>query len=91
MAYKTFGWKISPFIVDYLYDQYGGIIADVTTPFMTDQADETNILKTKFVVDSITRNKYTNEAYELMDKYSMAANTNESLRYKYIYSIPVKI
>ena len=86
MAYKTFGWKISPFIVDYLYDQYGGIIADVTTPFMTDQADETNILKTKFVVDSITRNKYTNEAYELMDKYSMAANTNESLRYKYIYS-----
>ena len=84
-AKKTFGWNISPFQLDYLADQNLGFIWDIVEPNLTDEVDK-QVWETKFVVDSVKSNKYTNELFNNVNKYENASNEDDSLRYKYYYS-----
>lgn len=79
------GINISPFLIDYLYDNYSGFVGDITKPFMTKQADK-NVLDTLFVVDTITNNKDLNDMYNLYDKYAYPTNEEDLIKYKYMNS-----
>lgn len=80
-----FGWNMSPFLIDYLYDQYSGGLGDITMPLMTEEADK-NVLEAKFTVDSITNNKNVNELYNELEKYSSPNNDDDAIRYKFLNS-----
>ena len=79
------GINVSPFLIDYLYDNYSGFVGDITKPFMTKQADK-NVLDTLFVVDTITNNKDLNDMYNLYDKYAYPTNEEDLIKYKYMNS-----
>ena len=83
--------NVSPYKINYLLDQYGGGLADITLPRMTKQA-ENNVFTDKFTTDSVMKNKYPGEFYSELDDLKVKANSIDAkdedvLKYKYNSSV----
>ena len=86
---KTIGkiFNISPMKIDYLIDQYSGVIGDITMPMMTEEADP-NWLVGKFVVDAVMTNDNTNRLYEEIENLKKQEPTEDTkLQQKYLNSM----
>lgn len=86
---KTIGkiFNISPMKIDYLIDQYSGVIGDITMPMMTEEADP-NWLVGKFVVDAVMTNDNTNRLYEEIENLKKQKPTEDTkLQQKYLNSM----
>lgn len=95
---KTF--NISPKKVNYILDQYTGVIGDIGLPALTNYAegDEdsllgklvTNPIKSKFTTDSTLNNKTVGEYYDMLDEIekngnSMKATPLDKAKSRYVY------
>jgi len=87
---------ISPYKINYVLDQYSGVIGDMILPYLTEEAESTTgvlaPLKDKFTVDSTMKSQYVTGFYELKDKLQANSNsyksaTEDKLKYKYINTI----
>lgn len=76
---KTIGkiFNYSPMKIDYLIDQYSGVVGDITMPMMTEEADP-NWLTAAFVVDSVITNNSTNKLYEEIENIKKQESTPDT-------------
>ena len=65
---------LSPKKINYIIDQYSGIIGDVVLPLLTPAAERNAFVK-GFTIDSAQSNKLSNEFYELKDDLTYAKNS----------------
>ena len=76
---KTF--NLSPKKINYLLDQYSGVIGDLLLPWLTPSATASSPalapLKQSFVLDSTSTNKTTGEYYDLLDDLKYDANDGD--------------
>ena len=92
--------NISPFKVNYVVDQYSGVIGDVLLPLSTQQAENglegigriLSPLYDKFTVDSKMKNQNVSDIYDLSEKLTVNANSSKAsdmdiLKSKYINSV----
>ena len=81
---KTIGklFKVSPKKVNYLLDQYSGVIGDLLLPWLTPSATASSPalapLKQAFMLDSTSTNKTTGEYYDLLDDLKYDANDGDA-------------
>lgn len=66
--------NISPKKVNYLLDNYSGVIGDFLLPLSTPQA-ERNPFAAAFTIDSVTSNKLSEEFYTKLDELEQAKNS----------------
>lgn len=64
---------ISPKKLDYVLNQYTGIIGDVVMPPMTSKAEK-GIISNAFLTDSVTSNRLSQDYYKLKDEYNLKSN-----------------
>lgn len=76
---KTF--NLSPKKINYLLDQYSGVVGDLLLPWFTSSATASSPalapLKQAFMLDSTSTNKTTGEYYDLMDELKYDANDGD--------------
>lgn len=76
---KTF--NLSPKKINYLLDQYSGVIGDLLLPWLTPSATASSPalapLKQAFMLDSTSTNKTTGEYYDLLDDLKYDANDGD--------------
>lgn len=74
-------FKVSPKKVNYLLDQYTGVIGDLLLPWLTPSATASSPalapLKQAFMLDSTSTNKTTGEYYDLLDDLKYDANDGD--------------
>lgn len=74
-------FKVSPKKVNYLLDQYSGVIGDILLPWFTPSATASSPalapLKQAFMLDSTSTNKTTGEYYDLLDDLKYDANDGD--------------
>lgn len=74
-------FKVSPKKVNYLLDQYSGVIGDLLLPWFTPSATASSPalapLKQAFMLDSTSTNKTTGEYYDLLDDLKYDANDGD--------------
>lgn len=80
----------SPKRIDYLIDQYTGVIGDLFLPMMSDAATE-GMLRKNFIADEVKSNKYVGQYYDTLEEYKYRKNegdiaTKVALKYANIYS-----
>lgn len=99
---KWLGEKLgaSPYKINYLLDQYSGVIGDLILPYLTQKAesDSDNAvgkliapMKNKFTTDSVIDTQLVSDIYDLSDeltkkKNSIKATDEDILKFKYINS-----
>ncbi len=75
-------FKVSPKKVNYLLDQYSGVIGDLLLPWLTPSATASSPalapLKQAFMLDSTSTNKTTGEYYDLLDDLKYDANDGDA-------------
>lgn len=78
-ASKWLGQKLglSPKKINYLLDQYSGVVGDVLLPLMTPTA-ERDMFSAAFTLDSAASNKLSNDFYEAKDALTYAKNGKEA-------------
>lgn len=76
---KTF--NLSPKKINYLLDQYSGVVGDLLLPWFTPSTTASSPalapLKQAFMLDSTSTNKTTGEYYDLMDDLKYDANDGD--------------
>lgn len=76
---KTF--NLSPKKINYLLDQYSGVVGDLLLPWLTPSATASSPalapLKQAFMLDSTSTNKTTGEYYNLLDDLKYDANDGD--------------
>lgn len=76
---KTF--NLSPKKINYLLDQYSGVIGDILLPLMTPATSAKNKLlaapMAAFTIDTTSTNKTTGEYYDLLDDLKYDANDGD--------------
>lgn len=76
---KTF--NLSPKKINYLLDQYSGVVGDLLLPWLTPSATASSPalapLKQAFMLDSTSTNKTTGEYYDLLDDLKYDANDGD--------------
>ena len=65
--------NISPKKINYLLDQYSGVVGDFMLPLLTPQAERGMFTKA-FTVDSVSSNKLSGEFYDKSDELTYAKN-----------------
>jgi len=68
---KTF--NLSPVKINYLLDQYTGVVGDFLLPLLTPTA-ERDMFSAAFTVDSTYSNRFSNDFYEMMDELQYQKN-----------------
>lgn len=66
-AKETFGWEISPFVLDYLGDQKLGVAWDFAEPLMTNEPDKM-AWEAAFTADARVNNRYNDELEKRVNK-----------------------
>lgn len=85
-------FNLSPYKINYVLKQYGGGIADLLLPALTDEAEGSSWLAPiadQFVSDSVLKNQNVTDFYDLKDELTASANSmyatdEDELRSKYI-------
>ena len=76
---KTF--NLSPKKINYLLDQYSGVVGDLLLPWLTPSATASSPalapLKQSFMLDSTSTNKTTGEYYDLLDDLKYDTNDGD--------------
>lgn len=74
-------FKVSPKKVNYLLDQYSGVIGDILLPLMTPATKSSHWLlaapQAAFTIDTTSTNKTTGEYYDLLDDLKYDANDGD--------------
>ena len=74
-------FKVSPKKVNYLLDQYSGVIGDILLPLMTPATNTASKLlaapMAAFTIDTTSTNKTTGEYYDLLDDLKYDANDGD--------------
>ena len=74
-------FKVSPKKVNYLLDQYSGVIGDILLPLMTPATNAKSKLlaapMAAFTIDTTSTNKTTGEYYDLLDDLKYDANDGD--------------
>ena len=74
-------FKVSPKKVNYLLDQYSGVIGDILLPLMTPATNTASKLlaapMAAFTIDTTSTNKTTGEYYDLLDELKYDANDGD--------------
>ena len=95
----------SPVKINYLLDQYSGVIGDTFLPMLTPEAESGDNsflgnmiapLKDMFTTDSVMNNQNVSDFYETMDELttnakSSTATDEDVLKYKYINSVNAEL
>ena len=69
--------RLSPKKINYLLNQYGGVLADVVLPMMTPAA-ENNIFSANFTLNTLPSNAYTDRYYEAKKDAEYSANGTDA-------------
>ena len=69
--------RLSPKKINYLLNQYGGVLADVVLPMMTPAA-ENNIFSANFTLNTLPSNAYTDRYYEAKKDAEYSANSTDA-------------
>ena len=69
---KTF--KLSPKKINYLLDQYTGVVGDILLPLLTPTA-ERDMFSAAFTLDSVYSNKYNGEFYDMQNELEYKKNS----------------
>lgn len=64
---------LSPKKINYLLDQYSGVIGDILLPLMTPQSSR-DPFTAAFVIDSVSSNRLSGEFYETMNELTYSKN-----------------
>lgn len=74
-------FKVSPKKVNYLLDQYSGVIGDILLPLMTPATKSSHWLlaapQAAFTIDTTSTNKTTGKYYDLLDELKYDANDGD--------------
>lgn len=70
--------NLSPKKLNYLADQYTGVVGDIVLPLLTPQA-ERDMFSKAFTVDSISSNELSSKFYEKSDKLTYAKNGGDAV------------
>lgn len=73
-------FDLSPAKINYLLDQYSGVIGDMFLPMLTPQAEDGGVLgifKKSFTLDSVVNNETTSDYYDLLDELEWDANSGD--------------
>lgn len=74
-------FKVSPKKINYLLDQYSGVIGDILLPLMTPATSAKSKLlaapMAAFTIDTTSTNKTTGEYYDLLDELKYDANDGD--------------
>ncbi len=95
----------SPYKINYLLDQYSGVIGDTFLPMLTPEAengtdsfggDMIAPLADMFTTDSVMKNQNVSDFYDTVDELAVNANSSQAtdedvLKYKYINSVNADI
>lgn len=68
---------LSPKKINYLLDQYSGVVGDFLLPLLTPQAERDPFSKA-FTVDSVNSNRLSGEFYDTAEQLTYAANGGDS-------------
>lgn len=68
---------LSPKKINYLLDQYSGVVGDFLLPLLTPQAERDPFSKA-FTVDSVNSNRLSGEFYDTAEELTYAANGGDS-------------
>ena len=68
---------LSPKKINYLLDQYSGVVGDFFLPLLTPQA-ERNMFAKAFTIDSVSSNRLSGEFYDTADKLTYAKNSGDT-------------
>ena len=68
---------LSPKKINYLLDQYSGVVGDFLLPLLTPQAERDPFSKA-FTVDSVSSNRLSGEFYDTAERLTYAANGGDS-------------
>lgn len=68
---KTF--NLSPKKINYLLDQYSGVIGDVLLPLTSDRAEK-GLFTNAFTIDSVVSNQLSEDFYDMKDRLTWAKN-----------------
>ena len=68
---------LSPKKINYLLDQYSGVVGDFLLPLLTPQA-ERDIFSKAFTLDSVNSNRLSGEFYDTAEELTYAANGGDS-------------
>lgn len=77
---------ISPYKINYVLDQYSGVIGDIGLPAITKEAEQGNgvlgkalsPLVDKFTTDSVLKNQKVSDFYDLTEKFRLAAQKEKA-------------
>jgi hypothetical protein len=81
---------ISPYKINYLLDQYSGVVGDVVLPSLTTDAERgdgnafTAPLLDKFTTDPVMKNQNVSDFYTLKDKLTVNANASTATDEDYL-------
>ena len=67
---------LSPAKINYLIDQYSGVVGDMLLPLLTPQAERDPLSKA-FTIDTVTNNEATGEYYDQMDELKWDMNSGD--------------
>lgn len=70
--------NLSPKKINYLLDQYTGVVGDFVLPLLTPQAERDMFTKA-FTVDSVSSNKISGEFYDKSDELTYAKNGGDTV------------
>lgn len=92
-------FKLSPYKLNYLLDQYTGVLGDMFLPMLTPKAEGENKLSAliapfidQFTTDSVIKNQNVSDFYETRDEITANAKSKnatdvDKLQYKYLTAI----
>lgn len=69
--------NLSPKKINYILDQYTGVVGDFVLPLLTPQAEQ-NPFEKSFVLDSVSSNKISGEFYDTGDGITFAKNGGDA-------------
>ena len=80
-------FDLSPAKINYLLDQYTGVVGDVLLPLTSDRAEK-DLFSAAFTIDSTTSNRLSEDFYNTKDELTYAKNdpdasAEDELLYKY--------
>jgi len=83
--------NISPKKINYVIDQYGGVLSDILLPPLTKKA-ETGILKSNFTTDAVLKNKNVGDFYKKLEKATQVKNDSKAtdkdlIEYKFLNKV----
>ena len=70
-------FNYSPTKIDYLLEQYGGIVADIVLPATTLQAEK-GVISQNLLVNSTTNSRWSTEFYDQKEKYTHKKTAGDS-------------